>query len=297
MFALMTIKEIYRDYLVQLQPIYSANEAMVITDWVFEKIAGVHRSELIKNPQQTLSSEINVQLDSCLADLLLHKPVQYIVGEAWFYKMKLIVNEQVLIPRPETEELVQLVIDHSGKEKIMPSKSGNKISILDIGTGSGCIAIAVKKYLPNSMLHAIDVSKESLLVAKENALLQKADIDFIEIDFLNESNWNQLPKVDIIISNPPYIPLKEKEILDKNVTQFEPHQALFVKDSDPFIFYEKIAIFGKTHLLCNGTIFVEIHEEYAKETAAIFETDYQIETKKDIFGKQRMLIITKKNDS
>ena len=297
MFALMTIKEIYRDYLVQLQPIYSANEAMVITDWVFEKIAGVHRSELIKNPQQTLSSEINVQLDSCLADLLLHKPVQYIVGEAWFYKMKLIVNEQVLIPRPETEELVQLVIDHSGKEKIMPSKSGNKISILDIGTGSGCIAIAIKKNLPNAMLHAIDVSKESLLVAKENALLQKADIDFIEIDFLNESNWNQLPKVDIIISNPPYIPLKEKEILDKNVTQFEPHQALFVKDSDPFIFYEKIAIFGKTHLLCNGTIFVEIHEEYAKETAAIFETDYQIETKKDIFGKQRMLIITKKNDS
>ena len=297
MFALMTIKEIYRDYLIQLQPIYSANEAMVITDWVFEKIAGVHRSELIKNPQQTLSSEINVQLDSCLADLLLHKPVQYIVGEAWFYKMKLIVNEQVLIPRPETEELVQLVIDHSGKEKIMPSKSGNKISILDIGTGSGCIAIAIKKNLPNAMLHAIDVSKESLLVAKENALLQKADIDFIEIDFLNESNWNQLPKVDIIISNPPYIPLKEKEILDKNVTQFEPHQALFVKDSDPFIFYEKIAIFGKTHLLCNGTIFVEIHEEYAKETAAIFETDYQIETKKDIFGKQRMLIITKKNDS
>ena len=297
MFALMTIKEIYRDYLVQLQPIYSANEAMVITDWVFEKIAGVHRSELIKNPQQTLSSEINVQLDSCLADLLLHKPVQYIVGEAWFYKMKLIVNEQVLIPRPETEELVQLVIDHSGKEKIMPSKSGNKISILDIGTGSGCIAIAIKKNLPNAMLHAIDVSKESLLVAKENALLQKADIDFIEIDFLNESNWNQLPKVDIIISNPPYIPLKEKEILDKNVTQFEPHQALFVKDSAPFIFYEKIAIFGKTHLLSNGTIFVEIHEEYAKETAAIFETDYQIETKKDIFGKQRMLIITKKNDS
>ena len=297
MFALMTIKEIYRDYLVQLQPIYSANEAMVITDWVFEKIAGVHRSELIKNPQQTLSSEINVQLDSCLADLLLHKPVQYIVGEAWFYKMKLIVNEQVLIPRPETEELVQLVIDHSGKEKIMPSKSGNKISILDIGTGSGCIAIAIKKNLPNAMLHAIDVSKGALLVAKENALLQKAEIDFIEIDFLNESNWNQLPKLDIIISNPPYIPLKEKEILDKNVTQFEPHQALFVKDNAPFIFYEKIAIFGKTHLLNNGTIFVEIHEEYAKETAAIFETDYQIETKKDIFGKQRMLIITKKNDS
>ena len=297
MFALMTIKEIYRDYLVQLQPIYSANEAMVITDWVFEKIAGMHRSELIKNPQQTLSSEITVQLDSCLADLLRHKPVQYVVGEAWFYKMKLIVNEQVLIPRPETEELVQLVIDHCGKEKIMPSKSGDKISILDIGTGSGCIAIAVKKYLPNAMLHAIDVSKGALLVAKENALLQKADIDFIEIDFLNESNWNQIPKVEIIISNPPYIPLNEKEKLDKNVTLFEPHQALFVKDSAPFIFYAKIAIFGKTHLVNNGTIFVEIHEEYAKETAAIFENDYLIETKKDIFGKQRMLIITKKNNS
>jgi release factor glutamine methyltransferase len=297
MFALMTNKEIYRHYLVQLQPIYSANEAMVITDWVFEKVAGVHRSELIKNPEHRLPSEITVQLDSCLTDLVRHKPVQYVVGEAWFYKMKLIVNEQVLIPRPETEELVQLVIDYCEKEKIMPSKSGDRISILDIGTGSGCIAIAVKKNLPTTMVHAIDVSKGALLVAKENALLQKAEIDFIEIDFLDESNWNQLPKLDIIISNPPYIPLNEKEKLDKNVTQFEPHQALFVKDSAPFIFYAKIAIFGKTHLLNNGTIFVEIHEEYAKETAAIFETDYLIETKKDIFGKQRMLIITKKNDS
>jgi release factor glutamine methyltransferase len=295
MFALMTIKEIYRDYLVQLQPIYSANEAMVITDWIFEKIAGVHRSELIKNPQQRPSSEINVQLDSCLTDLLRHKPVQYVVGEAWFYKMKLIVNEQVLIPRPETEELVQLVVDYCGKEKKLPSISGDRISILDIGTGSGCIAIAVKKNSPNTIVHAIDISKGALLVAKENALLQKADIDFIEIDFLNESNWNQLPKLDIIISNPPYIPLNEKAILDKNVTQFEPHKALFVTDSAPFIFYEKIAVFGKTHLVNSGTIFVEIHEEYAKQTAAIFENDYQVEIKKDIFGKQRMLIITKQS--
>ncbi len=293
MFALMTIKEIYRDYLVQLQPIYSANEAMVITDWVFEKVACLHRSDQIKNPQQTLAPEITTQLESCLSDLLQHKPVQYVVGEAWFYKMKLIVNEQVLIPRPETEELVQLVVDYCGKEKKLPSISGDRISILDIGTGSGCIAIAIKKNLPTTMVYAIDVSKGALLVAKENALLQKAEIDFIEIDFLNETNWNQLPKVDIIISNPPYIPLNEKKILDKNVTQFEPHKALFVKDSAPFIFYEKIAIFGKTHLLNNGTIFVEIHEEYAKQTAAIFENDYQVEIKKDIFGKQRMLIITK----
>lgn len=294
MFALMTNKELYGQYLQQLQAIYNANEAMVITDWVFEKIAGLQRSDLVKNPLESLPEKISEQLKSCFQDLFRHKPVQYVVGEAWFYKMKLIVNEQVLIPRPETEELVKLVIDDSITTKGLTSESGGSSSILDIGTGSGCIAIAVKKHLPDARVYAIDVSPQALLVAKENALQHNAAIDFMEIDFLYENAWYQFPKFNIIISNPPYIPFFERHTIDKNVIEFEPQKALFVSDNYPFIFYEKIAAFGKTHLLPNGRIFAEVHEQYAKETAALFETDYGVEIKKDIFGKERMLVIVKK---
>jgi len=293
MFALMTNKQIYRQYLHQLEQIYSSLEAMTITDWIFDTVAGVKRSDLIKNPDQLVESKIILQLNGCLTDLMQHKPIQYVLGEAWFFKMKFKVNNQVLIPRPETEELVQLVIDDCNNKKYILG-SGEILSILDIGTGSGCIAIALKNNLTNSMVHAIDVSDGALEIAKENALNQKAEINFMEIDFLNEKTWEQLPNIDIIVSNPPYIPLEEKKILDKNVTQYEPHQALFVRDRSPFIFYEKIAAFGKKHLLANGKIFVELHEDFAKQTAAIFEVDYQVEIKKDIFGKDRMLIINKK---
>jgi len=293
MFALMTNKQIYRQYLHQLEHIYSSLEAMTITDWIFETVAGVKRSDLIKNPEQVVESKIILQLNSYLNDLMLHKPIQYVLGEAWFYKMKFKVNDQVLIPRPETEELVQLVIDeYNNKKNILGS--GEILSILDIGTGSGCIATALKNNLTNTLIHAIDISVGALEIAKENALNHKVEINFMEIDFLNENTWKLLPNFDIIVSNPPYIPLEEKKILDKNVTQYEPHQALFVRDSSPFIFYEKIAAFGKKHLLANGKIFVEFHEEFAKQTAAIFEVGYRVEIKKDIFGKDRMLIINKK---
>ena len=293
MFALMTNQQIYRQYLRELEQIYSSNEAMTITDWVFEKIAGVKKSDLIKNPEQSIETEKITQLNTCLSELLQHKPIQYVLGEAWFFKMKLTINNQVLIPRPETEELVQLVLDDYNNKKDTPEFS-KILSILDIGTGSGCIATALKINLTNSIVHAVDISEGALKVAKENALQHKADINFIEIDFLNETTWEKLPKVDMIISNPPYIPIQEKKILDKNVTEYEPHQALFVLDSSPFIFYEKIAAFGKSHLLPNGKIFVEVHEDFAKQTASIFELDYQVIIKKDIFGKNRMLLINRK---
>ena len=293
MFALMTNKEIYRQFLHQLEQIYSSLEAMTITDWTFETVAGVKRSDLIKNPDQVVENKIILQLNSCLTELMQHKPIQYILGEAWFFKMKFKVNDQVLIPRPETEELVQLVLDDYNNKKYS-QESGKILSILDIGTGSGCIAIALKNNLTNSVVHATDVSEGALEIAKENALNLKAEINFISLDFLNENSWHQLPNIDIIISNPPYIPFEEKKILDKNVTHYEAHQARFLTDSSPFIFYEKMAAFGKKHLLANGKIFVEFHEDFAIQTAAIFEVDYQVEIKKDIFGKDRMLIINKK---
>lgn len=284
MFAKMTIKEQYRFFLQQLQTIYNLNEATVITDWVFESLAGIERFDVIKNPDLPLSVAKEEALSNSLTTLLQHKPVQYVLGEAWFYKMKLKVNEQVLIPRPETEELVQLVLTHVATDQIAAP------TILDIGTGSGCIAIALKKNIPAAIVTAIDVSGEALLVAKENAINQDTAIRFFQTDFLNEVKWTDLPTFDIISSNPPYIPINEKEKLDINVTAYEPHQALFVPDNLPLLFYKKIADFGKTNLTKNGKIFMETHENFAKETKALFEENYsRVEIKKDIFGKERMV--------
>ncbi len=286
MFALMMLKELYRNFLVQLQKIYSLSEATAITDWVFEKMASLKRSDILKNPEKIISSAANELIQNTLQELLLHKPIQYVLGEAWFYRMKFKVNEHVLIPRPETEELVEQLIKDRKSKLTDPA-------ILDIGTGSGCIPIAIKKNLPASKLTAIDVSKDALALAKENAALHNANIHFTELNFLDETNWPSLGMFDIIISNPPYIPINEKEKLDKNVTAFEPHLALFVTDRSPLIFYEKIAAFGRDHLLPNGKIYLETHEDYAGATAALFHNIYQtVMIKKDMYGKERMIIIT-----
>jgi release factor glutamine methyltransferase len=286
MFALMMLKDLYRNFLVQLQKIYSLSEATAITDWVFEKLASLKRSDILKNPEKRISPAANELIQNTLKALLLHKPVQYILGEAWFYHMKLKVNEQVLIPRPETEELVEQLIKDRKSKLTDPA-------ILDIGTGSGCIPIAIKKNLPASKLTAIDISKGALDLAAENAALHNTSILFTELDFLNEANWPGLGLFDIIISNPPYIPLYEKEKMADNVTRFEPHLALFVPNDSPLIFYEKIAAFGKDHLLPNGKIYLETHEDQAGETADLFRGNYQtVMIKKDMYDKERMVIIT-----
>ena len=286
MFALMMIKDLYRNFLVQLQKIYSLNEATAITDWVFEKMASLKRSDILKNPEKKITPVAGELIQKALQELRLHKPVQYVLGEAWFFRMKFKVNAHVLIPRPETEELVEQLINDRKSKLTDPA-------ILDIGTGSGCIPIAIKKNLPASKLTGIDVSKDALALAKENAVLHNALINFTELDFLDESTWVSLPLFDIIISNPPYIPVNEKLKLGKNVTDFEPHLALFVPDDSPLIFYKKIADFGRDHLLPNGKIYLETHEDFAKETAALFRKHYQtVMIKKDMYEKERMIIIT-----
>lgn len=282
----MTIKELYRNFLVPLQKIYSLSEATIITDWVFEKTVSLKRTDILKNPEKEITPAADELIQKKLQELLQHKPVQYVLGEAWFYRLKLKVNEHVLIPRPETEELVEQLIKDRKSKLTDPS-------ILDIGTGSGCIPVAIKKNLPASKLTAIDISKDALVLALENSTLYNTHINFLQIDFLDESTWPALPAFDIIISNPPYIPLNEKEKLDKNVTGFEPHLALFVPNDSALIFYEKIAAFGRDHLLPGGKIYLETHEDHAIETAALFMKDYQtVMIKKDIYGKERMIIIT-----
>ena len=281
----MTIKELYRSFLLQLEDIYEKNEAANICSILFEGIAGITRSVLIKNPDQSLNEPTLLKLQECLEELMREKPIQYITGEAWFYKMKLKVSPAVLIPRPETEELVDVVIKYL--------KDKDSSIILDIGTGSGCIPIAVKKNIPAAIITSIDISIDALAIAKENSMLQKTSIDFQQLDFLDEKTWTLFPLFDVIVSNPPYIPENEKQLLDKNVTAYEPHTALFVANETPLIFYEKIAAFGKTHLKKHGKIFMETHEAFAINVAELFkDASYSAEIINDLNGKQRMVVAT-----
>ena len=282
----MTINELYRSFLSELSRTHSSHEASNITSLIFEYFAGIDRSSLIKDPGKVLSEENIVAINDSLVSLKKNKPVQYIIGEAWFYKMKLKVSDAVLIPRPETEELVEAVI------KAVKNKPGLKI--IDIGTGSGCIAIALKKNIAASAVTAIDISADALDIAKENAANQHTIINFFQSDFLSRENNKLLEKYDVIVSNPPYIPKNELELMDKNVTAYEPHIALFVDNDQPLIFYEKINAFAKDHLNEHGMIFLETHEDLAETVCKLFdERIYKSAIKNDLFGKQRMVIVTR----
>lgn len=215
--------------------------------------------------------------------LLEGTPLQYVTGVQWFLGMPFLVNQHVLIPRPETEELVQwIATDQRGKAAP---------EILDIGTGSGCIPIALKHKLPAAVVTCCDISDTALQVAKENAVRLGATIDFHLLDFLNEETWATLGTYDVIVSNPPYIPFSEKETLDKNVRDFEPHTALFVPSDDALLFYRRMAVFGKTHLRPEGAIYCELHRDFAVETKNLFAAmGYDnLELRKDMDGNLRML--------
>ncbi len=280
----MIIKEKYQTFLQELGKLYEKGEATAITNMAFEYVGNLTKSETILKANEAIDAAFERKLDEALAKLLQHEPVQYIVGKAWFYHLPFEVNKAVLIPRPETEELVLEAINFL---KQLTSKK-----IIDIGTGSGCIPISIKKNIPSCEVVALDVSEDALAVAKRNAAANGTHIDFRNIDFLNEENHKALPSFDLILSNPPYIPEEEQTTLGKNVTLHEPHLALFVPQNDAMIFYKKIALFAENHLSENGKIIVEIHENLSKETSAIFiEKNYTVEIKKDMQGKDRMLVI------
>ncbi len=286
----MTTEQCYNDFLKKITSIYDSREAANITDWVFENTTGLKRWERAINKDVELKKNMLQKLRSYLHELLQHKPVQYVLHEAWFYKMKFYVDEYVLIPRPETEELVEWIVEDARNSKNNIQNGGFKI--LDVGTGSGCIAASIKKELTNSNVTALDVSIEALSVAKKNAEALETKIYFLEIDFLNESLWNLLSVYDLIVSNPPYIPENENNKLATNITAFEPGIALFVKN-DPFLFYDKIARFAQSHLKPNGKIFAEIHEDFSKEIQKIFlQYNFETEIRKDIYGKKRMIKAT-----
>jgi len=279
----MTIKNTYRNFLVQLQQVYNGSEAAAITDMVFDAVLNINKADLIRSGEQLLTPAEHQAVLQKLSPLLLLRPVQYVLEQAWFCNMKLKVDEHTLIPRPETEELVNAVVESLKKEIAAAS-------VLDIGTGSGCIAIAIKKQVPTANVSAIDISLGALAIAKENGRLQHTEIDFSLLDILDELQWEALKKFDVIVSNPPYIPEQEKKLLDKNVVDNEPHSALFVPDNDHLVFYKKIAAFARQHLNFEGKIFLETHEHFAQEVADIFASQFQfVEVIHDMFGKQRIV--------
>ncbi len=279
----MTIQEAGRYITKELTPIYEVSEAQNISEWVIEKLTGTKKTDRFISKEKLLSPEQVFQLQQWLPRLLQHEPVQYVLQEAWFCGLKFYVDENVLIPRPETEELIEWVVSDC-KFPI------DKLSILDIGSGSGCIPIALKRRLGKATVLSCDISNGALQVAKKNSALLGADVHFMELDFLNEKQTEQLAVFDIIISNPPYIPEKDKADMHPNVLNYEPATALFVPDNDALIFYKAIAAFGKNHLTQNGIIYAEIHEGLGEATTILFQSNgYRTELKKDMQGKERMI--------
>jgi release factor glutamine methyltransferase len=279
----MTLQESTYFLLNKLRGIYEEGEASSITDLVMENLTGSKKAERMIYKNSAITPDEEVRLHSFTARLLEHEPVQYVLNESWFCGLRFYVDETVLIPRPETEELVEWIISNC-KFPV------DELKILDIGSGSGCIPIALKRRIRKAEVWSCDVSEKALEVAKKNAASLGTDVRFFQIDFLDKDQWHTLPSFNIIVSNPPYVPEKDKKAMQPNVLEYEPATALFVPDNDPLVFYRAIAEFGKTNLNKNGSIYAEIHESLGASTAALFhESGYSTELKKDIQGKERMM--------
>ena len=281
--CMKTIQDVFALFKQSLGSVYDANEIEAVTLLVINEISGLSKAQIKAFPEKEIIVEQAEKLDEILSRLKTGEPVQYILGYTEFYGLPFKVNPSVLIPRSETEELVEWVLNSvEGKY--------SKASILDIGTGSGCIAISLKKNLTGALVSAIDISVDALETAKQNADLNGVDVSFIEVDILNFVTYN-LQQSSIIISNPPYVTLYDKMQMHTNVTDFEPHSALFVPDEDPLIFYKAIADFALDHLTENGLLFLEINESLGMETVELLKKKgfKNIELREDMSGRDRMI--------
>ena len=279
----MTIHAALKYIAEKLESIYVNSEVGKMAEMLLEHLTGHKKNELSLYKDKELPNEQLEKLNNFLPRLLNHEPIQYVLNECWFYGLKFYVDKNVLIPRPETEELVDWII----RNLRFPFA---ELKILDIGTGSGCIAISLKRKLRKAEVWACDISKEALNVAKQNSLNLQAEINFVQLDFLNEEETNPLPSFDIIVSNPPYVPQRDKATMQNNVLDFEPHTALFVPNENALIFYSAIIDFSKTHLKQNGAVYCEIHESLGEgRTALLNQKGFSTELKKDMQGKDRMV--------
>jgi release factor glutamine methyltransferase len=282
-----TVKDVLVTFQQGLETLYDARETGAITLMVLEELTGMSRAKVKAFPEEEITPDVLEKLTAILNELKTGKPVQYILGTAEFYGLTFLVNAATLIPRPETEELVEWVLE--GQKLKVESQ---KLSVLDIGTGSGCIAISLKKNLKYANVSAIDISANALATAKQNAMINEADVTFIEHDILNTDFLKIASlKPDIIVSNPPYVTLQDKAQMHVNVNNFEPHTALFVPENDPLIFYRVIADFATTQLNDKGLLFFEINENFGKQTVELLQDKgfTSIELRQDMSGRDRMV--------
>jgi release factor glutamine methyltransferase len=282
------LKDIQTRFHQELDTIYDKNEVESFFFMISESFYDINRLQFAIMPDLVVENTEAVQ--KTLASLKNEVPIQYILGETEFFGLPFKVNNHVLIPRPETEELVEWVIK---KAKTIQS-ANNDLTILDIGTGSGCIAISLAKNLPEANIYALDISKEALNVAKQNALLNEVTVAFIEANILDFENWDltfKNLKFDIIVSNPPYVREYEKSRMKVNVLDYEPHLALFVPDENPLQFYKAITMFSASHLNNDGRLFFEINEYLGNDMIQLLKkyNFANIELKQDIFRKDRMI--------
>jgi release factor glutamine methyltransferase len=266
----------------KLSPFYCKQEIESIRRLIFEKVLGLSGLQVHLNQHETISSANLAQITEITNRLTQFEPIQYILGETEFYGSKIKVNPAVLIPRPETEELVDWIIKDC--HQLNPA-------ILDIGTGSGCIPISLVKNLTGSSVDGWDVSAEALIVAKENAAINHVEVDFVRVDVLNHDYPSYHRKYDIIVSNPPYVTRPELGHMLRNVIDYEPHIALFVEDSDPLVFYREIADLAVKQLKPEGKLYFEINERFGNEMTDLLAMKgfKNIILKKDINGKERMI--------
>ena len=279
----------YRDLLIDL---YGQEEASSLMTILFEHFLSLKRHEILSGSARRISESELLKIHFASKELLKQRPVQYITGTAWFYGSPFNVTPDVLIPRPETEELCDWIIKDCLRAFPLPSS----LSVLDVGTGSGCIAITLKQNLKNALVTALDVSEKALAQARTNASNLNVDIDFLEVDILNKAVWPK-EKFDVIVSNPPYVRDSEKALMQSNVLDHEPHLALFVSDEQPLVFYEAIGRFALQSLSEKGRLYFEINENLQDELKLMLEQlgFSQIEFRKDINNKFRMMRCTIKN--
>ncbi|CAM1354332.1 peptide chain release factor N(5)-glutamine methyltransferase [Tenacibaculum insulae] len=288
----MILQDFKTDFTAQLISTYPKTEIDTFFFILIDEYLGFKRIDTVLKADFFIPSDVLQTLNSCIKRLLNQEPIQYITGNTEFYGFPFLVNKNTLIPRPETEELVEwIILEVNGKKK---EKITTPLTLLDIGTGTGCIPISLKKNLPNAIILAIDVSTEALKTAEENAKLNNVNIHFIEQDILKTDDLTEVlehEKLDVIVSNPPYVRNLEKVEIKNNVLENEPHLALFVNDNNPLIFYDKIANLAIKHLSKNGLLFFEINQYLGKETVEMLEKKgfKNIELKKDFVGNDRMI--------
>jgi release factor glutamine methyltransferase len=284
----MTFIEAERKFIDGLSTIYGSEEARSLTWLSISFVCKLERAKYLSIRQEEINSDDTEQLFKIHEKLIQGIPLQYILGETEFYDLIVKVNQSVLIPRPETEELVDWALITS---RIINGET-EILKLLDIGTGSGCIAISIKKYIPLADITAIDISEAALNIARQNADLNQVEINFIQDDIFKPTNLELInSKYDLILSNPPYVTEAEKDQMLDNVLNHEPHIALFVPDNDPLVFYRAIADFALNHLKINGFLFFELNEKFGKETINLLKEKgfKEIELRQDMGGKDRMI--------